>query len=301
MKIIPTVTINDAVFASSNVPEDDFTAWSAGTTYAAGVKVRRVVADVHRTYESAQAGNTGNDPLLDLAGVWWIDLGPTNRWAMFLTPIAVQTSRADSIDVTLNITDPIDTLFLQNLSAATARIIRTHPDEGVVYDHTFNLTSTRGVIDAFSYFFNPIVRLRDLLIEDLPVYGRGTLRIVLTGTGETVRCGLVLFGLARRVGNTLYGARASTIDYSTKGFDRFGRPEIVERYYAREASYDVRVPNDMVDEVLDLFADFRAKLVLVVGSGRYSSLSVYGLAQEAEVSLSEPDHSILTFRQLGMT
>lgn len=301
MKIVPTLTVTDAVLGSSDVPEDDFTAWNSGTTYAAGDKVRRVVTDIHRTYESAQGSNTNHDPLTDDAEEWWIDLGPTNRWAMFSAPIAVQTVQADQIDVTLNITDPIDTVQLQNISAATVRIIRTHPDDGVVFDETFDMTSTRGIIDAYTYYFNPIVRLRDLLVENLPVYGRGTLRILLEAEGEEVACGLVLVGLSRRVGFTLYGARASTIDYSTKGFDRFGRPEIIERYYAREVSYQVRVPNDMVDETLDLFADYRARLVLVIGSGRYAALSVYGLAQEAEIAFEEPETSILTFRQLGMT
>lgn len=301
MKIVPTLTITDAVLNATDVPETDFTAWNSATTYAQGVKVRRVATNIHRTYESAQGSNTNNDPLNDDAGEWWIDLGPTNAWAMFSAPIAVQTVQADQIDVTLNITDPIDTVQLQNISAATVRIVRDHPTDGVVFDETFDLTSTRGIIDAKTYCFNPIVRLRDLLLENLPVYGQGALRILLEGEGEDVACGLVLVGLSRQVGFTLYGSRASTVDYSTKGFDRFGRPEIIERYYAREVAYQVRVPNDMVDETLDLFADYRARLVLVIGSGRYAALSVYGLAQEAEVAFEEPEHSILSFRQLGMT
>ena len=39
-------------------------------------------AQVHRRYESLAASNTGNPPAVD-NGTKWLNVGPTNRWAMF--------------------------------------------------------------------------------------------------------------------------------------------------------------------------------------------------------------------------
>jgi hypothetical protein len=94
MKYIKPTPITDTEFISSTRAENDHAAWSAATTYALAARV--ISTATHRIYESVQAGNL-NHALTDVA--WWIDIGPTNRWAMFDTVVGSITSQATPLTV----------------------------------------------------------------------------------------------------------------------------------------------------------------------------------------------------------
>ena len=99
-KILVPLTITDDMLVSSSVPEPDVgeTAWVSGGTYVGGdIRIR---ATTHRKY-MAQTNHTGistppeNDPTR------WLDVGATNRWAMFDPRRTTQTTAATSITVVL--------------------------------------------------------------------------------------------------------------------------------------------------------------------------------------------------------
>lgn len=52
MKIVQPLVITDALLTSSNVTENDYTAWSATKVYNTGDRVMYVAANVHKNYES---------------------------------------------------------------------------------------------------------------------------------------------------------------------------------------------------------------------------------------------------------
>lgn len=301
MKLIRPMAVTDAVLTSSSVAEDDFTAWNVGTTYAAGAKVRRVAADVHLTFESAVGSNLGNDPLADASGEFWITLGPTNRWAMFDPVIQTQTTADAAIAVELDLTGRIDTVALQNVSAASVQVTMTDAVEGVVYDRTVSLISTDGIVDAYSYCFEPVARLRDLTLLDLPPYGNASLEVTLSEGGGQVACGLLLVGLSRELGGTLWGATAGIRDFSTKATDDLGRFGVVKRAYSKRASFQILVPNAAVDTFQNTLADYRATPVLYVGDGRFASLAVFGFYRDFNVEVAYPDRSLATLDIEGLT
>lgn len=69
----------------SNVPESTNPEWSAGTSYALDALVKRSASEppslVTHDYKSLVAANLGNDPTATTGK--WLDLGPSQRWAMF--------------------------------------------------------------------------------------------------------------------------------------------------------------------------------------------------------------------------
>ena len=80
MKIIRPVAVTDTVFGSSTVPESE-PVWVVGTTYALDAVVRGNTAETaHKLFLSVQAANVGH-PVTD--PLWWVEMGPSNRWAMF--------------------------------------------------------------------------------------------------------------------------------------------------------------------------------------------------------------------------
>lgn len=75
-------------------------------------------AQVHKVYESLQAANTGHYPLI--SPTWWVEVGSTNRWAMFDGAVSSQTTNADEIKVTLNTVGRDDAVALFNVSGCSS-------------------------------------------------------------------------------------------------------------------------------------------------------------------------------------
>jgi hypothetical protein len=120
--------VTDDNLISSNVPETDHAAWNSGTTYGLGDRV--IVVATHYVYESVQASNTNNDPVVDSAletPLWWVRVGATNRWKPFDRVIQDQCSQADIISNTIFVASNLDTVALFNLEAESVRVAIT-PD-----------------------------------------------------------------------------------------------------------------------------------------------------------------------------
>lgn len=297
MKIIRPFDVTPAALTSSSVPETDYAAWSAATTYALGARVI-VVAD-HMIYESLQATNLNHTP--STSPTWWLAVGATNRWKMFDNMLTSQTSNTNSIVVTIATTGRNDSVALLNVSAATARFVMTDAVEGVVYDKTYSLISTDGVGDWYSYFFEPIVRKTDIVELEMPPYANAALTITLTDTGSTVLCGACVVGQKRDIGGTQYGAKVGIQDYSIKTKDAYGNYSILERAFNKRATFTVQISGSMVDQLQTMLASYRAIPIVYVGSELYGSSIVYGFYKDFTVDIAYATTSICSIDLEGLT
>lgn len=301
MKIVRPIEVTDTVLTFSNVPETDYAAWASGTTYALGDRVLRLAANVHQIYESAAGSNVGHDPLTD-DGTHWTLVGADNRWSMFDAVVQSQTTHADAIDATLAIPGRIDTVALLNLSATAVEVTLTDATDGVVYDKTFSLVSPSGITDWYAYFLEPIERLGDLILTDLPAaYANATLDVSITESGATVACGVLIPGLSKDVGGTQYGASLGIVDYSVKTADEFGNFGVVKRAFSRQANFQVFVANSYVDKLINLLSDYRATPILYIGDDDYTASAVYGFYKDFTVAISYPDVSVCSIELEGLT
>lgn len=297
MELIRPMAIGDAALVSSNVPEDDYDAWDSGTTYGQGDRV--IDTTTHRVYESVQASNSAHDPVTD-DGSWWIDIGSTNRWAMFDGVVNAQTVNADSIEVVIQTTGRQNSLALFNVDADELQIVVTDPVDGEVYDETYSLTSDSGITDWYSWFFEPIERATEFSVIDLPAYTGATIAITLTGAGE-VACGECVIGYARSIGDAQYGAGIGITDYSIKTFDDFGNASVVERAFSRRADFAVMVENSFVDQLMKLLAVYRATPIVYRGAAQFRSTLVYGFYRDFRIEIAYPEISICTMEIEGLT
>lgn len=302
MKIVRPIEILDVNLLASNVPETDYAAWSAGTTYGLGDRRIYVVADTHWIVESLQAGNIGHTPTGLDSDLWWLKVGNTNRWKMFDRAIQSQTSAADEIVVTLSsATARIDSVALFNVDCATARVRVIDAIDGVVYDQTKNMVSDSGITDWYAYSFEPITRLRDYVFTELPPYLNAQIEVTLTNTGGTALCGACVPGLSRNIGSTLVGAQPGIQDYSVKQKDAYGNYSILERAYNKRASFQVKVENTLIDELQIILAGYRAIAAIYVGDDGYTSTMVYGYYKDFSIVISYQDTSILNLDLEGLT
>lgn len=297
MKILRPITVNDAALLASSIAENDYAAYSAATTYGQGARV--IIAATHRVYESLAASNINHPPAT--SPTWWLEIGATNRWRMFDYSVTSQSSAADQIAVTIKATGRANAIALANVSAANARIVVTDAVDGIVYDRTFSLTSTSGIDDYYQYFFEPIVRMGDLVVLDMPPYYAPEIQVTLTAPGETVKVGALLLGQQITVGGLQYGAGVGIQDYSVKKQDEFGNHTIVKRAFSKRASFTVWIARSMVDYLHDMLAGYRAEPIVYIGSELYSATVVYGFFKDFNIAIAYATESVCTIDLEGLT
>jgi hypothetical protein len=256
MLLVQPTTVAGGALANSNVPENDYPEWSAEATYAEGARV--IKAATHRIYESTVAANIGNDPAG--ASGKWLDVGPTNRWAMFDQALGTKTSAADLILVTLLVPD-VDAVALLDVVGNTVRV------EAPGYDRELPV-----VAGAVTFL-------------DMPVTG-GPVVVRVMGTG-TVSVGTLLIGKLVALGTTEASPRAGINDFSRKEVDEFGEPTIVERAWAKRMSTRALIRTDAIDVVANRIAAVRAKPSLWIGDEGTDSLTVYGFFKDFSIEVGE--------------
>jgi hypothetical protein len=305
MYIIRPIKITDAMLISSTVPETDYAAYVAGTTYALGTRV--IVIATHKIYESAQAGNLGHYPPDNLTGTipWWIEVSATNRHKIFDEKVGDQTSQAGSFNYVLQ-PGMFDSITLFNVEGLTLRLVLTDPTEGVVYDKTINLLSTANVIDGYTYCFEPFIYTTALARLDIPPYGSASLSITLTGV--TAKCGEIVVGLKRYIGDSQWGISVSDVDFSKKDQDPYGNFIVVERPFSRKLNCDLWLPSAIFDETDRLLTLYRAKPVVWVGSPNdasgeniYASMLVYGFRKSFNLVAKHLQSSGCSLEIIGLT
>jgi len=307
MKIIRPITIDDSNLVSSNVPETEYPLYEVAVTYGLGDTVILIADNIHRVYESLQAGNLGNDPLDDVQGnpdippVYWLLLGEDNRWKMFDGYVNTQTSNLDTIDTTIIATGRCDSAIALNVSGATIQYIATDAIDGVVYDQTYSLVSDSGITDWYAYFFEPIVRLQDFSVTDIPPYANLSIQTIITDTGNQALCGALIFGLSKEIGDTQYGMNLGITDYSVKQVDDFGNFTILERAFSRNSDMTLWIPNTLVDQTQILLSGYRATPCVYIGSDDYASSIVYGYYKEFSINITYKLVSVCTLSLEGLT
>ena len=255
LQLIQPADIKDATLVASTIAETDRAEWSAGVSYALGAQV--IKAATHRIYESAVAANAGDDPAA--ASGKWIDIGPTNRWAMFDQALGTTSSAAGSIAVTLNAA--ARAIALLDVVAATVRVQATG------YDRT--IAASAGAITFL----------------DLPA-GTNQVTVTIAGAG-TVSVGTLLLGRLVALGVAEASPTSGITDYSRKQVDDFGDVSIVERASAKRMTAKALIRTDALDLVANRIAAVRARPSLWIGQAGIDSLTIYGFFKDFSIEAGE--------------
>lgn len=299
MKFVMPVAVRGAVFVASSVPEDDAPPWSAETTYAAGAEV--ISSVTHRIYESAQAENVGHDPA-EGDEAWWIDIGPTNRWAMFDDAVGTQTSAASPLAAALA-PGICNALVLLDLDAISVRVVVTDGDAGpTVYDRTFALPDAAEIFDWYDYFFADFDRRTTLIVDDLPPYRNARITVTIDGPGA-VKCGSCIVGNLVALGRTLTSPQVGIVDYSKNETDDFGVTKVIPRGFAKRIEARFILESKRTDYTAKKLAAIRATpVVWVTGNGSaYESLVTYGYYRDWNIDIAYPTFSEATIEIRGLT
>lgn len=299
MKVIRPITITDASLVSSTAPESDYPAWASGTTYAVGNRV--ILTSTHRRYESLVGSNLGNNPATD-DGTKWLDLGQTNRWAMFDNRVGTNTTRAASLTVELQ-PGSIDALALIDADAESATVTMTVSGTEVYSGTRSFMNAGVPINNWFAYFFEPIGRKTTVFFLDLPVYPDAvtTVEVIGGGATATVSVGTLVVGRQADLGEAELGVDLGIVDYSRKETDQFGVTSVVERSWSKRMTLRTLIQTDQVDATQRLLAGLRATPVLWIGDESFESLIIFGFYKEFSLDLAFPTVSYCSLTVEGLT
>jgi hypothetical protein len=298
MKVIAPHAITEAMLTSSTLAETEYSAWSAVTGYTTG---QRAIKS-HKVWESASGGtNTNHDPVAD-DGTWWLEVGPTNRWAMF--DGSVSTASTDTVDIVVVITPGliVDSVAIIAGIGSSVRV-QMHDGATSVYDMTQSLDST-PIDDWEDYFFADQVLTGELLFQGLPRYLSGIITVTIAASSGQAAAGAVVLGRLHDIGDTRPGASAGITDYSRKEADDFGTLSLVQRNFAKKSQQQMVLTTSQLRRVQSVLAGLRATPAVWIGDDdteTFAPLVIFGWYRSFGIDIPGPFYSYCTLEIEGLT
>lgn len=303
MKVIEPVIVTDAIFTSSTAPETDYAAWVAATSYVVGDRVIRTTT--HRIYENLIAGVDSTFPENATGGATprWLDIGPTNKWAMFDDEIGSDTSLASPLTVVL-LPGSLNTIsFIDFVGTSITVTLKDAPAGTIVYTATETDFDGSFINDIFDWFIIPYQQIEVFNFDDLPEsFTEGELTCTITGTG-TVSIGALKFGTSSEIGDAEYGAMLGLIDYSRKETNDFGRVEIVPRRFVKSMQCKNIFENTSLSSIFQKLAGLHTTPCVWIGSNDSpfnAPMTVYGFYKDFSIDLAFPNESYCTITIEGL-
>ena len=223
-------------------------AYAVGTTYGLGA----TVSSGQRVYESLQAANLGKPlPVLpETVTAWWIDVGPTNKWAMFDAASNTQTISSSTITVVFTPGMRVNTIGVTGLSANSITVSASSVfGGGVVYGPKTTNLNIRQVADAYAYAFEPFGTQPSLAYFDIPPYSDIVFTVTISSTSGNVKCGSVVVGTHVYLGQVLQGAKGDDLNFSTVDRDLYGTATLVPRRSIPKTNQTLAVESFRVNKI----------------------------------------------------
>lgn len=282
---------------------------TAGTTYyvladtANTFKVATASGGSPIAFSGSQSGvhtatvttNLGHDPATDDG--WWIDIGPTNRWAMFDLLRNTGTTTASPLTVSLTPGQRVDSIGVVGMVADTVSV-SVSVAGNTVYTASADLLK-RPTSGWYDYFFGAFRYQQEFARFDLPPYTGAVITITLTRANGNVTCGGVVVGSSVYLGRTLHEAESDALNFSKIDRDDFGTATLVPRRSVPRTVQSLRCKKSDIDRILQLRDDLNAVPALWSGlddqdSGYFSALLIVGVYKRFTITMDQPEDALIS-------
>ena len=301
MKVIPPLTIVDAMLTSSTAAEPGAgeTLWNVDTAYTVGQTC--YLATTHRKYECLVA-HTGASPDVNLSGATpkWLDVGPTNRWAMFDLYRNTATVQASPLTVVITPGVRVGAIAIMGLVGDSVTVSMA-VGASTVYTRTINIIS-RNTLTWSGYFFGLFGNRPSVILFDLPPYSSGVITVTITRASGAVSCGGIVIGTAVDMGRAEYQASRDSLNFSTIARDTFGNAVLVPRRTVPRTSQSLITEKSKVNTLLDLVVSLNAVPAVWSAlddrteSDYFEALLILGIYKEFSISVAYPDYAKVTLQ-----
>ncbi|MES2349976.1 MAG: hypothetical protein V4641_20620, partial [Pseudomonadota bacterium] len=212
------------------------------------------------------------------AGTWWLDVGPTNLYAMFDGMVSTQTSGPSPLTVVLK-PGAFNGFALFGLDGDHIHITaRTNTGGSIYYEYDEDLESSAPP-DYYEYFYDPFKPQTQLIATGLLPYGSAEITITVTKTTGNAKIGMLALGLFTAIGAPLRGATVEPVDYSYISTDQFGTTTVKKRYNATGMTISGQSSVEEASVVLDTVKQLLGTPCVVIGSTKanFQGMTVFGL------------------------
>lgn len=290
--------IKDENLISTSVPEDDHLAYNSATTYAVGDRVV-VKTGYHKIYQSLESSNLNNFP--PTSPLSWVEVGPTNAWAMFDESPSTRTVSPTTITFQI-FGDRFSSVSFLGLKATSVRVVAESAGAGgVYYDESFTLADSGIVLNWYQYFFSPIIKKTELFVTDIPPVGESTYTITIEPE-STAEIETFVIGVSEEFGKTQYGASAGIIDYSRKEVDQFGNARLIKRKYSKRMDVKLWLDKAETDYFYKRLVDIRSTPVLwIAARDQYEALTIYGFYRDFNIDIAYPSVNFCSLQIEGLS
>lgn len=257
----------------------------------------------NKIYESLIGSNLNKQPDINLTS--WLDLGASNKTAMFDMQVNTQTTATTSLVVTFQPGIAFNSVSFLNLTGNSITItVKDQPTGSIVYTETVNLDNSSVIVfDWYSYFFEDFDFRTEVVFQNIPPYTDGTVTVTITGaTGDTVTIGSTSVGTLIELGDTQYGLNYGIRDYSIKDTDEFGNTRFVQRAFSKRMSPKLLVLNTKLNYISKTLENLRATptVYIAVDDPIYGGTIVYGFLKDWNIEINYPNHSMINLEVDGL-
>lgn len=287
-----TWAINSKLSAVTNA---EFTALSRTITnagaYKAGDEVIRETN--HRKYRCL-VSETFSDPADnsdESSTAEWVDIGPTNRWAMFDDKTTTPTVSTSDFSVTLSASEFVDSIGLFGISNVDSITTVIKDSLGAeIYNQNRSLIDVTTVYDHYTYYLYQLIYVSDEFIDGLPVSYNP--EITLTFHGSNMKVGAAPFGFSKVIGTVhAEGTKTDSINYSRQEYDEFGELTYIQRPSVNLNTYAVFSDMSTNPYIQKLIKTLSGKSAMWVGDiGMGQKMITYGVFERSPVPYQYPEH-----------
>lgn len=290
----------------ADLPEDPSPEWSPSISYMVDDVVH--LKSTHRVYQSVKDSNLGKDPSLPLSqynssgvATFWIDVGPTNKYAMFDGLVSSQTSAESPLTIKLT-PGSFNGFALFGLDADSYSVeVRDIPGGDIYYsEYDVSLDGTDPA-DYYEYFFSRFKPKRQVIRAGIEPYITSEITLTLYKGSGNIKLGMFAIGDLRPVGIPQRDASVEPQDFSYVKQDAFGNTTVKKRANATGMSINTKMFKDDAGVVLETIKEILGVPVVVVGSQAesYEWLTVFGLVS-GRMSPAEYPYSTLNINVKGL-
>lgn len=274
---------------------DVYQTYSGAATYAEADRVQDNTT--HLVYESLVAGNIGS-ALTDTTK--WIEVGYTQRYAMFDDVVGTTTRAGSDLTVVLS-PGSVSGLALLELSGTGLVVtVKDAPGGAVVYTDTVSLDGS--IIETiYDWFFSPVEQRTDVVFTDLPGQYFGA-EITIQITGTNAGCGVCKPGTVHQLGGTKTGASVGILDFSVKERDRWGRLTVVPGEFSKRASLQMLTTRSDFNRIYRRLASLRATPAVYIGTEApgFDPLIVFGIYKDFSIVIEYQEHHLCSLEIEGL-
>lgn len=151
---------------------------------------------------------------------YWVEVSPSNRYAMFDAEVNTSTTALDEIAVEVHPSETATGISFFNLVGDNLNITVTDSTDTEVYNVDISLDGTI-IATPWDWWFRTFRQKQTYVNSEFPPFYNSTIKVTLTGSGE-VAIGAMQVGKSEYIGTALQGTGFGCDDYS-----------IVERVFAK--------------------------------------------------------------------